>query len=218
MKQVLFLSMLFYSIAAGAQEKTSNSTTTKPHKLELSYNSGYSFSNVVVGDVYAQRAYKWKIKDNVFHKINLGYYIGKRVEIGIGANTYKWNGHIEYLALQEQPNDATATVLSSYVFSNYYLPVSSGLLYGGVAIGYTKSFVSGVQLPIRPGFYSGHGYEYNAHLGYKFPLIENRLWFNVEAAGTQTKISRIDISWLHNSGKSYAIDGYAVLGGLMFRM
>lgn len=218
MKKILFLSMLFHSITAGAQEETSNSNITKRHKLEISYNTGYSFSGVVVGDVYAQRAYKWKIKDNTFHKINLGCYIGKRVEVGAGFNLYQWNGHIEYLVLQEQPNDAAATVLSSYAFSNCYFPIGSGALYVGAAGGYTKAFVKGVQLPIRPGFYSGHGYEYNVHLGYKLPLIKNRLWFNVEAGGTQTKISRVDIVWLHNSGKSYAIDGYSILGGLMFRM
>lgn len=210
--------MLLHSIILSAQEEIPNSSTTKPHKLELSYNTGYSFSNVIVGDVYSERVYKWQIQDNVFHKINLGCYIGKRVEVGAGFNLYQWKGHIEYLALQERPNDAAATVLSSYAFSNYYFPVGRGFFYVGLAIGYTKAFVNGPQVPIRPGFYSGHGFEYNAHFGYKFPLVNDRLWFNVEAGATQTKISKIDLTWLHNSSKSYAMDSYCALAGLMFRM
>lgn len=225
MKQAIIIALVFFYIPARAQEEVQNRNSAKSHKLEISYNTGYNFGNTLHGNVYEPRAYKWKIKDNIFHKINLGCYIGKRVEVGIGYNLYQWEGHVEYLTSKYYPKDATCMALSVYAFSNYYFPVRGGVFYGGAIVGAAKSFVKGTQYPIGHyggsdynNFYSGHGWEYNAHIGYKFPLVKNRLWFNVEGGVTETKINKIDLPYFHRSDYSYRMDSYSALAGLMFRM
>lgn len=225
MKKSLFLLLLSCSIISDAQEDPTNSKSQRPHLLELSCNTGYSFGSTLTGDVYQPRSYKWKIQDNTFYRVNLGCYVGKRIEVGGGLNLYQWKGHVEYLTSKYHPKDALCTALSVYIFSNYYFPVRNGAFYGGVIVGAAKSFVSGPQYPISMSpssgynnFYSGHGWEYNAHIGYKFSLVKNRFWFNVEGGVTEIKINKIDLPYFDRSQSSYRMQSYSALAGLMFRM
>lgn len=215
MKQVVIIFLLFLRIQMWAQEEP-NSKIQHFHLLELSYNIGYSFSGIVIGDAYSPRAFTWKIHDNTFHKLNLGCYVGKRIEVGTGCNIYQWRGQIKFRIFPGHPYDARCTALSAYVFSNYYFPTGIGKFYAGVAGGYAKSFGT-PNVGLYRGFFNGHGYECNVHIGDKITLVKDKFWINVEIGATQTMINTLKAGSIGYNGE-YAIDNFSVVAGLMFRM
>jgi hypothetical protein len=142
----------------------------------------------------------------------LVHYVTKRISAGVNLNRYEWRV-FRTINSYSPPTTNERAYTASFV-ANYDLPVRNSRFYAGGWIGYAKEYENGESSFLT----EGEGIEYNAHIGYKLNLTDDRLWFYVECGYTNTKIDHAGGYAGHGYGRKYEIGSTPIIGGLKFRI
>lgn len=218
MKHTLLVLLLFVTIPGVAQDREPDDNRkvryANHHNFEMNLGGGCSISSTIKDNYYSTATFpvQTSVMPTPYFTGGLVYYITKRISAGVNLNKYTWK-------VSRKPPYSTTTSSKDEAYTasfvaNYDLPVRNSRFYVGGWIGYAKEYESGETGLLT----QGEGIEYNAHLGYKLNLTDDRLWFYVECGYTNTKIDHAKNSFGYGYYRKYEIGSTPIIGGLKFRI
>ncbi len=181
---IMLSALLFVSTsivhAQGESKNTKPGNISKKSKVEIFLSASQTFSSSAESKFYQDNyGMSMKAGNGMIYSLGAGYNITRNITAGIAARLHKWD--ITNASLYSGPNRA----YSVNVFGNYKFPVGRSAFYAGFLAGYLHTYDKSGEWNRLP---TGSGYDFNVHVGYKLPLVRNRLFASAEVAYNRSAV------------------------------